>query len=242
MSADLLLDGVLARIEAWYSENVPAIQATLRPGTSDAELDALEGATGLILPPAFRTLYRWHDGGDGIFGLEFQPLNCVQSDWQNWKDLEPDFGSETEDHISHPPGAITERYINTGWLGFLTDGSGNSVGLDLNPGPAGTLGQVITFGRDEENKYVLADSLGAFLREYLARLETGRVTAVCLSGFADEVWSVQLHDASGHHQEDYRVLADLFPGFGAAPNGSPADIHLSPSGRFPRSGRRKLVS
>ncbi|WP_237724616.1 SMI1/KNR4 family protein [Deinococcus alpinitundrae] len=221
MSTNLPLGEVLARIEAWYSENVPALHATLRPGTSDAELDALEEATGLQLPSAFRTLYRWHDGQNwsagGVFGLGFESLEGVQHEWETWKELEPDFGNETENHASHPPGAITERYINTGWLGFLTDGSGNSVGLDLNPGPAGTLGQVITFGRDEENKSVLADSLDTFFREYLARLEAGRVTAVRLSGFADEVWSVQLHDASGHHQEDYGGLADVFPGFGAAP-------------------------
>lgn len=213
-----LLRPVLDSIDAWYLQHVPTIHATLRPGANDAELDELQRRTGLTLPEAFRTLYRWHDGASGtFFGLEFNPLDGVRHEWQTWKELEPDFGDETEGHVSHPPGAITERYINAGWLGFLTDGGGNSVGLDLNPGPAGTVGQVITFGRDEEHKYVLADSLGAFLREYLARLEAGRVTTVRLSGFADEVWDVQLHDASGHHQQDYGVLADLFPGFGAAP-------------------------
>lgn len=33
-----------------------------RPGASEADLDAAEGELGVSLPPAFRALYRAHDG------------------------------------------------------------------------------------------------------------------------------------------------------------------------------------
>lgn len=33
-----------------------------RPGATEAELDAAEVALGLAFPPAFRALYRCHDG------------------------------------------------------------------------------------------------------------------------------------------------------------------------------------
>ena len=77
MSEDLPLQIVLERIDAWYAEHVPAIHATLRPGASDSELNALEEHTGLTMPEAFRTLYKWHDGqkyekeGGGMFGTVF---------------------------------------------------------------------------------------------------------------------------------------------------------------------------
>lgn len=228
MSADLDLPATLARLEAWLAEHAPAIHATLRPGASEAELDALETATSLTLPEAFLTLYRWHEGQDwsvgGVFGLDFLSLERVSAEWRTWADIggNPEWEDLNEDMaslaVSHPAGAIQAAYTTPGWLGFLADGGGNSVGLDFNPGPAGTAGQVITFGRDEEEKYVLADSLDAFLREYLHRLETGRVTVKAPAGYSHEMWSIQLHDASGQgYGTTWGNSADLYPGFGAAP-------------------------
>jgi cell wall assembly regulator SMI1 len=215
---------VLDSIDAWYSQHVPAIHATLRPGVSDANLDVLEYRTGLKLPESFRTLYRWHDGQDGrvggVFGLSFLSLAEVRSRWEGWQNLifnEPDLDTELPSE-SFPPDFIQDAHATAGWLGFLHDGGGNFVGLDFNPGPGGAAGQVITFGRDEESKYVLAASLGDFLREYAGRLSAGRVSAVTPEGYSSERWEVQLHDSQGHHTEGWHVLADLFPGFGAAPD------------------------
>ena len=223
MSEDLPLQIVLERIDAWYAEHVPAIHATLRPGASDSELNALEEHTGLTLPEAFRTLYRWHDGQDwsvgGMFNLLFMPLEHVQISLDNWRDIKremPEINHNVESH-SYPLEAIRHLYCSADWLGFLKDGGGNFVGLDFGPGPNGTPGQVVTFGRDELYKYVLAPSSDTFLREYWARLEAGRVTVVSLPGYEGEMWNVQLHDDAGRHKEGYFVLAELFPNFGAAP-------------------------
>ena len=221
--ADIPLTDVLAQIDAWYSANVPAIHAKLRPGVTDAELNALEQRTGLKLPEAFRTLYKWHDGDGGrvaIFGLEYVRVSTVEYAWNTWQDVilsSPEMNTEF-DSFSFPPKAIRNLYSSPGWLGFLEDKGGNYVGLDSNPGPAGTTGQVITFGRDEEKKYVLANSLEDFLREYARRLNSGRVSVVKLKGYSQETLSIQLHDSQGRHTEGYYVLADLYPGFGAAPD------------------------
>jgi cell wall assembly regulator SMI1 len=220
-SADVPLTEVLAQIDAWYSANVPAIHAKRRPGATDAELDALEQKTKLKLPEAFRTLYKWHDG-DGsftaVFSLGFIPLSTVNHAWNIWQEVAPGTEWMDPDSQSFPVGAIQRRYTTPGWLGFLEDGGGNYVGLDFNPGPAGTPGQVITFGRDEDKKYVLANSLDAFLREYQRRLSRGQVSVAKLDGYSQETLSIQLHDSQGRHTESYFVLADLFPGFGAAPD------------------------
>lgn len=226
MSADL--PTVLARLEAWLAEHARAIHATLRPGATETELDRLETATGLKLPQAFRTLYRWHDGQDwsvgGAFDLDFRRLEHVAAEWRMWAEIggDPEWNDLNEEMasvaVSHPAGAIQAAYTTPGWLGFLADGGGNSVGLDFNPGPAGTSGQVINFGRDEEHKYVLADSLDDFLREYLRRLESGQVTVRALPGYSGEMWSIQLHDASGQgYGTNWGNSADLYPGFGASP-------------------------
>lgn len=217
------LSPLFERLETWLAAHAPQIHAELTPGVEDRELDELEALTGQALPADFRALYRRHgDWGSGL-RLTHLPLLGVRRDWLGWESLAgEDFAGETAGHRSHPEGAITPRYINLGWIPLLTDHGGNSVGIDLAPGPEGVRGQVITFGRDEREKFVLAPSLGAFLREYVERLEAGRVKVI------DEIDSfslphrpyqrLELTDESGEGVDAYLRLADLYPGFGAAPN------------------------
>ena len=211
------LPELLARLDAWVAREVPRHHATLRPGVTDAALDAFEARQGVTLPPALRALYRWHDGGD-LFGLDFLRLESLEFNRVAWAELAADRMTDLdEDIVSHPPGAIRLLYATGDWLPFLHDGGGNHVAIDLHPGPAGRPGQVITTGRDEDHRYVLAPDLDTFLREYLRRLETGQVTVRRLSGFSDETWEVRLQESGGHAPDGYGVLADLFPAFGAAP-------------------------
>lgn len=63
---------------------------------------------------------------------------------------------------STPEGAIRKKYFHYKWLPVLSDGSGNYIGVDLDPGPAGAKGQVIIFDRDEEALFVVADGLPSF--------------------------------------------------------------------------------
>lgn len=214
------LDETLERLGSWLLQNAPPLHATLRPGVPESQLDTLEVIIGRNLPAAFRTLYRWHNGQDwGVFGLKFECLEGVRQEWDFWQEIGqqyPEFATDIPSH-SHPTGAIRDAYTTPGWLGFLTDGGGNSVGLDLNPGPMGKSGQVITFGRDEEQKYVLADSLDTFLRGYVARLEAGRVHVAFLDGSREDMRSLYLTDEDGFSSGDCSQLADLYPGFGASP-------------------------
>lgn len=219
------LDEVLSRLDHWYAQYVPTVYKTLRPGVTDAELDAFEHRSGIRLPPDFRTLYRWHDGQNwaygGVLGLAFDPLNRVESSWQLWAGTAHE--SETTSiniqiyTVSHPTGAIREQYALTRLVPFLDDGGGNFVALDFTPDVAGKPGQVITTGRDETHRYVLAPDVGTFLRSYLERLEQGQVTVRQLPGYEREMWSTTLTDAAGDASEGYYRLADLYPGFGASP-------------------------
>jgi cell wall assembly regulator SMI1 len=59
------LDVLLARLETWLRTHAPAVAESLRPGLSDAQIDALEASRRLRLTQDLRTLYRWHDGADG---------------------------------------------------------------------------------------------------------------------------------------------------------------------------------
>jgi cell wall assembly regulator SMI1 len=72
---------------------------------------------------------------------------------------------------SCPPGFVNEIYYDPLWIPFVKDNVGNNIALDLNPGEAGTWGQVILFGRDYDIKFVVADSFSEFLSNICTALE-----------------------------------------------------------------------
>ena len=66
------------------------------------------------------------------------------------------------------------RYANRGWLPFAGNGQ-NFVAIDFDPGPAGTVGQVINTGRDDMTRHVIAATFSGFI-EFVARcFAEGRV-------------------------------------------------------------------
>ena len=167
------------RLAAWFSQHLPEYLEDLAPGSSDAALAELEALVGFDLPEDFKDLYRWHDGQKtnyrpGLFyGMEFLSLKEVGRRWRAWQDVIRSGWDDIGAFVSAPPGAVQEAYANPGWIAFAIDRGGNCIGIDLDPGPAGTRGQVINFGRDEDEKFVLAPNLNGFLEWLAGQLEAG---------------------------------------------------------------------
>jgi cell wall assembly regulator SMI1 len=86
-----------------------------------------------------------------------------------------DEGADREDPsaTSFPPGAVRLCYGSRGWVPLHWDGNRNHLGIDLDPGPNGVVGQVINFGGDESGKFVLAPSWAQFLEDLADELEAG---------------------------------------------------------------------
>ena len=170
----------LARLDAWYAAHLPPDRYAFNPPAEEARLDALERMVGVRLPNAYRQLYRWHDGENGdrwghLFGLPLLPLAEATSQWKSWIDLLAYFDGNRYPVPggAWPEGAVDPAYINPRWIPLSHDGSGNHIGVDLDPWPNGRKGQVILYGRDEDVKVVLAESLGKFLEWIAALLESG---------------------------------------------------------------------
>lgn len=71
-----------------------------------------------------------------------------------------------EEMIAVPVGTIQLDYANLGWVPMTKAASASHLAVDLAPGPAGSAGQIMNFGRDECEKCVLASSWGEFLLSY----------------------------------------------------------------------------
>jgi len=171
------------RLERWLATHRPEILESLLPPADDAELARLEAAIGATLPPSFRDLYRWRNGqrdqhGGVFYGLGFLGIPGVISQWETWNEVsedlsESDMRSLDESQSSVVPGVVRERYLNRLWIPFAQDWGGNHIGVDLDPGPNGRVGQVINFGRDEEAKFVLGQTMDDFIDRIATELEAG---------------------------------------------------------------------
>ncbi|BAY07622.1 SMI1/KNR4 family protein [Calothrix sp. NIES-2098] len=152
--------------------------ADLNPGCSHQEINELEDSLNCQLPEDFKTFYQRHNGQKGnstglFFGLPFLSIVNLFEEWSAWRELADDDFAMDITGESYPNGAIKTIYINLKWIPIANDGSGNHIGIDLDPDDAGLVGQVINFGRDENNKFVLAPSLADFIAWMLAQYQAG---------------------------------------------------------------------
>ncbi len=173
------ITSVLARLDTWYAENLPTNQFAFNPPATDENLDSIERLVGLKLPNAYRQLYKWHDGDKSglfsghIYGTSLVSLGEAAMHWKMWNEALAEFGGDRYKIPggAWPEGAVDPAYINPRWIP-LTNSDGNHIGLDFDAWPNGRIGQVILYGRDEDVKVVLAESLGALL-EWIADLLEG---------------------------------------------------------------------
>lgn len=108
-------------------------------------------------------------GLDEFFaGLELYDLDEMQKEWKIWRDFDNDEElNDAKYYSSDPEGAVKCRYTNPLWIPLAHDYGSNYIGVDLDPDVNGTAGQVIDFGRDENDKKVLAGSIKELLRLFI---------------------------------------------------------------------------
>ncbi len=156
----------------------------LAPPAPAYEVDALEAEVGIGLPQELREYWALHDGetSDGIGlagGFVFVSVAEARKISSDWAAVRQRLGSELREldrcASSEPKQAIRRKYSLRGWVPVLRDHEGNHVGVDLDPGPAGRFGQVINFGRDEDHKRVLFESLVELIDWLAQEVELGRI-------------------------------------------------------------------
>lgn len=204
---------ILARLDAWFSTNLASDKYVFNPPATDAQIDAFEHLIGLKMPRSYRQLYGWHDGENNdrwghIYGLPLLPLKHAAADWKTWTRTLAEFGGNRYaiPGAAWPEGAVDPAYTNPAWIPLTNDGSSGHIGVDFDPWPGGRVGQVILFGRDEDVKVVLAESVGQFLEWVAGLLESGNFR---LQASADEVVlrEFRLNEPpSDHFHEGARIL------------------------------------
>lgn len=145
---------VLAEIERLVGEftaqHHPQGYAT---GCSEEQIRAAEQQLGVRLPDDLRALYRLiHDDSDESGLLDpyvLAPLD-VLVEWN--RQNHPGYGDGPFDDAvifdCVPAGHVRRVSSSNGWVTFARDYGMNFAAVDLDPGPLGRAGQVVTHGRD----------------------------------------------------------------------------------------------
>jgi cell wall assembly regulator SMI1 len=175
--------------EAWarFEHALPKLRlpdVALAPGAPEAAIGAFETATGVALPDAVRAFFRTHDGQTSskaglASGFYFVSLTEAEKLLAGWAATRAKLGDGIKELdrscSSDPRRAIQRKYSLPGWVPLLRDDEGNAVGVDLEPGALGASGQIINFGRDEEEKHVLFPNVAEMLDWLATELESDRI-------------------------------------------------------------------
>ena len=141
--------------------------ATLRPPAAPGDLNTLEQALGIVLPPALREALLCHDGQSvadpEMFG-DYWWLSAkgMLSEWRVEQDL-LESGAFDELNLGDLGDAVRQDWWNAKWIPFARSGSGDLLCVDMQPGRIGKEGQVITVYQEDETRPALADDFVAYL-------------------------------------------------------------------------------
>lgn len=123
----------------------------------DKILKKIENIIGYTLPNKFKEFYL--EGNKNINNIKFLSINEIYEEVCNPTNSE----LEEDLYVVEPKQAILEKCFDEKRVPFITDYSGNFIGIDFNPGLNGVLGQIINYGADEYEMKVLANTFEDFI-------------------------------------------------------------------------------
>lgn len=165
------MDQIWQRIEDWLKANYPEILDDLILGATVEEIAEVEEHIQISFPHEFKVSYLIHNGQEGdseplMDEWELLSLEYIVNEWDLMKDLY-DRG-DFKDVPSKPiDGSIKPNWWNLKWIPVASNGAGDLICLDLDPGSTGKTGQIISFWHMDEKRERIADSFEVWLLQFI---------------------------------------------------------------------------
>lgn len=165
----------------YIKDKLPIYYGRLNPPATEIEIEELESLINTELPDDFKTLYKENNGEDeswfvgGVLcGMRMLTISQIKNELKRLKEIEDEFNfnSKWSGDIK-PEGTIKSAAYLEKWIPVFSDNNGNFIGLDLTPDLKGEYGQIINFGTDEYDHFVIAKSLAEFIGFINIQFENG---------------------------------------------------------------------
>jgi cell wall assembly regulator SMI1 len=164
--------------------------AEVLPGVAPEAFEAFERTTGLRLPAAVRDLYSYsaEPFADWLAADKqpmpplierfhsFRPWNEVQTWWAFLRELEKS-APDNVSRYAEPEDAIRRTSFSKSWIPIGRDVTSSEAMVDLDPGPAGSEGQLILNIIDAMCRVMLAPSLASYFDDLIHCLNAGLIVA-----------------------------------------------------------------
>lgn len=140
---------------------------------SEKDINAIEHKLGFKLNEELKEWFciigEAKYGIDGfLMGVEPYSIYEMYDEWKSWRGFDVDEElNNPEYYSSYPLRKIKCRYTNPKWIPLGHTYDSNYIGVDLDPDIEGKVGQIIDFGRDQNAKSVLANSITDYLQKMI---------------------------------------------------------------------------
>jgi cell wall assembly regulator SMI1 len=166
------------RLEKWLQAHAPKIYADLREPATDEDFEDAQDALSIQLPQDMVGAYRIHNGQTGMASpvagdAQLLSLAGVASQWKIQKQLD-DKGTFAKAKAK-AIGPVRPTWWNNRWIPFAYNGSGDLTCVDLDPAEGGTVGQVVVYIHDREERRCIAKGLTDWLEQLVGDLESGKL-------------------------------------------------------------------
>ena len=159
------------RLEMLFRQKYPGNVDFLLPGATSEELQQLKVCFGPV-PEDMQAVWsihngeRWNGNAGVIPGFEVLNIKRIMEIQSALNEIAVIMSEEESNEFESeilPVEAGNFHVYSLKTLVFADNGAGDSLVLDFDPGPKGTMGQVTHVGPDEKTRYILAADLEAFL-------------------------------------------------------------------------------
>ncbi len=171
-----IIKDIWDRIEAWLGTNAPEMLSSLRPGATRDDIQAAEVTLCVTFPDDMVSSYLVHDGQEDLsYALmgdwDVLSLELMVIQWEIMRNLPPDDDPRDVDDPTNP---VRPDWWNLRWVPVSYDDGGDLRCVDLDPTPAGIVGQMIVFWHTHRERDRLALSFRDWLSGYADDLEQGK--------------------------------------------------------------------
>lgn len=199
--------------KVYLRTTLPIYYERLNTPASHTEIEDLELMIGSELPDDFKLLYSENNGEDeswfngGILcGMRMLTISQIKGEMKQLKEIEDNYNFNSKwKGESRPEGTIKLGAHYEKWIPVFTDNNGNFIGIDLTPDSKGKYGQVINFGTDEYDHFVISTSLSGFIKLINEQFENGSASkAIFKNDNGDNVMFGLVEES--HLTDDLREL------------------------------------